>query len=384
MNWRKNPFWSLIRDSGEPYPAWTDYAEFTREHRLPKKAAVARPATPNRIVVQWLPDNFTCIPHKVSGTYWFRGPADDPKPIRGSWWVYNFSARPVFGNLELEATDDGLRMVRVADSVLRVGAFSRVEVPMDARVAAEGYVRGQVTARFVPVVPGTGLRESKAVVGFETVPSRTLLEEVSELTGSRPDQDGFEWIWAPEPPEDLLAAGRWLVMNGVTVEGEEARVGSLSRTSDFVVAGESSDPRLPPMAVTRVDGLPPRNDGFLRLRYLGVDPPPGGIRVDLVDEDGQRFSVAEGLGRNPDRSNPRMVTLAYEDFHPYAFGRLTDRPIFRPESIREIQLRFYPMQSPAVFRVRVDVAGPVIVRGLRGEPSGEGAKRLRKGTLSEE
>ncbi len=374
MAWRTNPFWSLIRDSGEPYPAWTAYADFTRENPLRRKTAVARPAEPNRIVVQWLPDNSTCIPHKVSGTYWFRGIAADPEPIRGSWWVYNFSARPVVGRLEVRAGEGrgtngegeggGLRVTGGWGQMLRVGAFSRVEIPVEIGVSSGGYVRERVTARFTPAVPGAGLRESVATVGFETVPNRTTVGNATSLVGSRPDPDRFEWIWAPEPPEDVLGVGPWLVMNRVgaaedsrPVGGEESREGSLSRTSEFVVDGESSDPRLPPMAVTRVDGLPLLENGFLRLRYLGEDSPPGGIRLDLVDEDGQRFSVAEGLGRNPVRSNPEMVLLAYADFHPYAFGRLTDRPIFRPEAIREVQLRFYPVRSPATYRVQVDVVG---------------------------
>ena len=380
MNHRRNPFWSLIRDTGDPYPAWTDYAEFTQNHSLKDQPVVARPVAPNRLVVQWLPDNGTALPHKVSGTYRFRGGAQDPRPIRGAWRVYNFSEVPVVGRLEVAGEEGRVSMgpqlrrgshrgerpkaasgeIEGKDYLLgegvSVGPFSMVEFPVEVRTVGPGYVREAMVATFSPVVSRPGQRGSKAVVSFETVPGREVLQVVEKLEGTQPTLGEIEWIWAPEPPVDVTRGGVWLGLNGVEVrENEKNLSGSLDSTSRFVVAGESTDPRLPPTAITKLDGLPEGDDAFLRLRYLKGSSSAGGIRVDLVDDLGQRFSVAENLGRSWYRSRPNEVLFSYQDFNLYAFGRISERPVFRPEAIREIQLRFYPVVQLADYRVRLDV-----------------------------
>lgn len=363
MVWGRNPQWSLIRTSGKPYPAWNAYTDFTRRHQLAAGSAVARPASPNRLVVQWLPDNATCIPHKIGGTYWFRGSSVDPKPIHGHWVITNLSGQAVPGTFDL-AVPVGLTVemngVETRGVSVIVSAFSRVRIPATVSIPAEGagYLRERVTGTFRPLRSGDGMGATRAVVGFETRPTRVNLPGRTELTGARPPLDRFSWLWAPEPFVDPTEAGAWLGVNGVVVEGDvDATSASLSRrTSTFLVRGEQSNPRLPPMAITQVNGLPGGIDGFLRLRDLGQGKLAGAIRVDLVDADGQRFAIAEGLGRNPKKSSSDEVFLALKDFHPYAFGRLTNQPVFRPEAVREIHLRFHPRQENVRFRLRLDVA----------------------------
>ncbi len=107
------------------------------------------------------------------------------------------------------------------------------------------------------------------------------------------------------------------------------------------------------MAVTKVEGLPTVENGFVRLRFpRGFR---GWLRVDLIDEVGQRFTVAQGLGRNPHLENADTIWLGYKDFHIYSFGRITGDPVFRPEAIREIQLRFYGQPGDDPVRVKLDV-----------------------------
>jgi hypothetical protein len=365
MNWRTDPFWSLIRDSGEPYPAWTDYSAFTRDHSLGEESAVARPAEPNRIVVQWLPDNATCIPHKIGGIYWFRGTSREPQPMNGRWAVYNFSSAAVGGSLTL-ASGGAVRVERAGEgAALRIPPFGSVEIPVTVVPLAKGYFRAEMSARFEPTVERAGGRASAAHVRVGPVPGGVTLEQRISLAGSRPAGPEKNWIWAPERPVASGAGGAWVAWNGVRVMSPTPeRRASLEAGTRFVVDAESTDPRLPPVAATVVDGLPEVADGFLRLRYGVEGPSAGGIRVDLIDAEGQRFSVAEQLGRNPRRDRPDEVLLAYEDFHLYAWGRITDQTEFRPEAVREIQLRFYPVRKSAEFDVRLDVIAPGLGRGL--------------------
>ncbi len=366
MIWERQPFWSLIRGNGDPYPAWDAYRRFTLDHPLPTAPAVARPVAPNRIVVQWLPNNATTIPDKVSGTYWFRGNGRDVEPILGRWLVYNLSASAVAGGLRLEA-DPGLEVARTGVDEdrtsgggipLRIPAFGVAEVRVAVMAAEALTMRGKLGAAFEPAFVRAGLARSTAEIWAGIRPARKVLPIGHEIAATLPRAEPVDWIWAPEAVADQTSGGVWLGFNGVA-PGSARESGGLSEQWDrFVVLNDGQDPRLPPMAVTRVEGLPGGVDAFLRIRFPARRGAAPQVRVDLVDDRGQRFAVGENLGRNPTRSPRNELYLAFRDFHPYAFGRLTEEPVFRPEAVREIQLRFYPPDGEASVALRLDVVEP--------------------------
>ena len=93
---------ALTMAADKPLPAWDAYAAFTRANPWPQRPLARVPENPNPIVVQWLPDNKTTIPHKVSGTYRFLG----NRPIVGEIRVYNFGEAKRTGHLRLNAAKD--------------------------------------------------------------------------------------------------------------------------------------------------------------------------------------------------------------------------------------------------------------------------------------
>jgi hypothetical protein len=361
LAWAQEESFALTRSAHEPYPAWDAYAAFARAHPMPDKPALAAPANPSRVVVQWQADNATCIPQKVSGTYWFRHGTRKAAPIDGRIVVYNFSDEPVRGLLEVSGAGEievlaGPDGGKLEPRVLELPAFGAVAAQVRIRPRADAYFRAAVTMRFVPEGGGA---VSRAVIGVETRPTDRNLRRRLAVTGFRPPEDGFQWIWAPEPFEGLTAGGPWIGVNDVAVAdggGEASR--DLAEFSRFAVRRGQTDPRLPPMAVTRVHGLPEAGDGFLRIRIGESERYVGSVRVDLVDRFGQRFSVAESLGQNRFRPDAHEVFLAYKDLHLYAWGRCTRQPRFNPRDVREIQLRFFPEQAVSEFAIAIDVVAP--------------------------
>ncbi|MDD5199486.1 MAG: hypothetical protein PHC88_06745 [Terrimicrobiaceae bacterium] len=358
LTWPKEEWFAFLRGPAEPYPAWEAYARFTREYALPVRLRFSPPRNPARIVLQWIPDNRTCIPSKVGGSYWFRGTADERRSIKSELAVYNFSGAPATGALEIEHSD-GVAIASGGPAwtgrSVTVPPFGAVRIPLEIRAAGSGYRREPLRFRF----SSAGRPESRAVVWVETRPEETILPRRFDVVASRPQAGGFTWIWEPEPIASSQAGGPWLGLNGVELAGApDGTAGALGAPTLFRIHEHTGDPRLPPMAVTKINGLPPAPQGFLRLRF--PEAPQAGVRVDLVDDRGQRFSVAENLGRNPIRDDPREVLLAYGDFHIYAWGRCTGQPVFRPEAIREIQLRFYPVLQPAELTLSLDALAPAI------------------------
>lgn len=366
---------SLIRKNGKPYPAWDAFAELTRAETLRPGPVAARPVDPNRIVVQWRPNNWTCIPHKVSGAYWFRGEFEDPSEIEGEWRVYNFSGAPVVGRLKLDP-EAGLELSGEDGSEwegrdIRVPAMGMRAVPVRVAAADGTFVRAVVRAEFVPTSERTGVRTSWAETALATRPTRRSLTAKLGVEGRRPVGDEFEWIWSPEPIADRSEAGPWVGVNGVSVSGVSQEVDDLGEFWCFDVVNDGRDPRLPPMAITKVDGLPGGAGAFLKLRFGDRSDRFWGVRVDLVDRIGQRFTVGENLGKNRFVSARADVYLAYADFHPYAFGRVGADPEFRPEDVREIQLRFYPPEGRAKFCVKLEVALPADQTRVASRRGGE-------------
>jgi len=347
---------TLTKSPTEPYPAWTAFAKETRLSSLASAPALLPPKNPSRIVLQWMPDNRTCLPHKVSGMYWYRED-DEGKilPIAGKVTAYNFSDRLVRGTLAFEApAGTGIQ----ADSGdLAIPPFGKADVPVMLTDRGTGYLRQDVRVTFQSRDAGSAPNRLEFQVG--TRPSADLLPRIFPLIGHQPGP-GFEWIWAPEPFEVSSGSGPWIGVNGVELAPPPgaANDGDLSRPLQLTVSGPQKDIRCPPMAITKIDGLPKAADAFLRLRIPRPASLQNAVRVDLVDKQGQRFSIIENLGDDwfdPDR---REIFLSYEDFHISSWGRCTATPVFRPEDIREIQLRIYPAPSPSPLLVQLDVLAP--------------------------
>lgn len=357
LTWPVEEWFALVHSPEAPYPAWTAYVEFTRTHMLPPQPVLASPKNPSRIVIQWRPDYETCIPQKVSGSYWFRGSGLAPMPMKARVMVYNLSPAPVVGILKagfsesLKVEEEGL------GRKLTIPPFGRIEAAMTLAPARPGYSRSDIRFRFESEEANAA--PSVALMAVETRPSPEILPRRTEISAIRPQGRDFEWIWSPEPFESSRPCGPWLGVNGVTASGKEMpAAGALTKPSRFLVEKETANPRQPPMAVTKVNGLPGAMDSFLRMRLPRGASTGDRVRVDLVDDAGQRFAVAENFGFNRFRTDPKEVFFAYRDFQVYAWGRCTERPVFRPEAIREIQLRFYPARYPARFVLGLDVLSP--------------------------
>jgi hypothetical protein len=355
---------ALARRPGEAYPAWTAYANFTRRHSLPAGPAVVPPVAPSRVVLQWQPNYTTCLPQKVSGAYWFwsydeGGPSD---AIEGSIAAYNFSGSPVRGRLTLPAPAGTKMSVNGTagdlEKEIEIPAFGKVQLPVKFELGdPDHYLRTFVDAQFRQ----QGSRARSALwFALETRPDEELLPRQFALDAMRPRGERFTWIWAPQPCHVTSHGGPWVGVNGVTILDAAAKPswGTLGGPWEFHVEGSQTDPRFPPMAITRVDGLPQVAGGFLRVRFPEKLGTITAMRVDLVDKHGQRFAIGENFGRNRIDSDAREVLLAYRDFSIYPFGRCLRRPDFRPEDVREIQLRFYPSPGADKCAVQLDVIAP--------------------------
>lgn len=360
----KGDGYAMCEAPGHPYPAWAAYADFTRRHPLPARPAIVPPVAPSRVVLQWQPDYATCLPQKVSGAYWFwsfdeGGPSD---AIEGSVAAYNFSATPVCGKLSLQAPA-GTRMLVNGTAgglakEIEIPAFGKVQLPVKFELSdPDHYLRTFVDARFRQ--QGS---QSRSTLWFalETKPDEEILPRRFTLDAVRPRGHRFTWIWAPQPCHVTSHGGPWIGVNGVTVLNAAGKPnwGSLGDPWQFRVEGSQTDPRFPPMAITRVDGLPQVAGGFLRVRFPEKLGTITAVRVDLVDKHGQRFAISENFGRNRIVPDAREVLLAYRDFNVYPFGRCLRRPDFHPEDVREIQLRFYPSPGADKCAVQLDVIAP--------------------------
>ncbi len=108
----------------------------------------------------------------------------------------------------------------------------------------------------------------------------------------------------------------------------------------FSVAKPVNDPLAPTYALAALKGVP----AGARFLHLRLNRPMGRgacVRVDLVDEEGQRFTIWENFGV-PYGEAPWDVWLGLADFHPYLWSTVkAGNRRLRPERVREIGLRVY-------------------------------------------
>jgi hypothetical protein len=442
---------ALTLSAERPLPAWTAYADYTRQHPFPSRVLAMPPRHPNPIVLQWMPDNRTAIPHKVSGCYRFW----QDQPMRGHLRIYNFSKKPVKGTLEADALghvalacpdlqaiasetgghpgkpevnlpnvgrasgmgdllmSGGLKQTHGQDaratnniqpafrsSVLTIPTLGRLELPVTFTPTATGYFRDFWGASFLDFHG----RRSPVYFGLEAMPDEDDLDsvpiELSPPSSGRIDHEDLDGTTVTSQ------SGAWTGINGAFVQaqgpGERCNnqdsrsktdiarprahlpiVGDSERSAaipgcigcrleacatkpDRSFIAESAgllpalpsigrctprpltlkvsvtqlnrDPLFPAMAIARVNGLPPR--GFLRLQLDRPMDSAFGVRVDLVDHQGQRFTVWENLGASYFGPSDD-VWLNLEDFHIYFWGRCSAHPVFRPQDVEEIRLRLY-------------------------------------------
>jgi hypothetical protein len=345
---------SLANAAQKPYIAWNVYAEATRSLALDAQPKwIDQGSAAPRVILQWLPDDATCHPHKVSGTYRF---IDRATPMTGRVRIYSFADRPVHGMLDVDLNpSDGIRAKWIAPPGMQPEAFAArtpfmdgwqfdlqpgevKEVQLILTPPTRGYAAGWIAARFdqssAPAQP-----PSLLYFGCETEPRDrdfTALPCRLDAPAMTTTGEDFHAIDGPLPPAISSRAGPWLALNGLQVDAAADRTGNAAW--NFQLDQPSMKPGEPPMAVARISQLP--GAGFLRLT---TDHPLGGdvsLRVDLVDDQGQRFSIFENGGLDPGQVSDRLW-LNLADFHRYFWGRFLPGKDFDPKNVREVQLRFY-------------------------------------------
>jgi hypothetical protein len=387
----RDPY-ALTLASGQPLPAWNAYAQFMRDHPWPSRprgqpsirlrpSAVAhgRPpvSEPNTLVLQWMPDNSTTLPHKVSGTYRFEGNG----PIKGEIFLYNFGDQPVTGRLQMTAAPS-VQMAATLPNVITVAAASRVTVPIEFRQAQPGTY---ICEDFSAVFTEDDGRKSPLCFGLESIP--TTGEFIETPLGLKALADAL--ITEPGAktfrPGDRV--GVWTTVNGLRVaeslplaisdlksqisDSQNTRISATRDHKEHIGDGQISslssmgslvakfwtpaienDPLSPTLAAARLDGLP--SEGFLRLH---LDRPMGReakVRLDLIDDQQQRFTIWENFGVDYYGSKDD-VWLNLKDFYIYFWGPCSQTPKFDPARVRELQLRFYFSKPDDPLAVRLSL-----------------------------
>jgi hypothetical protein len=364
---KDDPHALVQADTVEPLPAWDAYARFTRENPWPKRRLVNDSDRANPVVLQWLPAAGTPM-HKVAGTYRLNG----TESVRGEFRVFNFSDRPVSGRLELAASSKHLVTggtgLEASNPRLAASQFGELTIPAGGMVAVpvsymskvpEGYFCEWTEACFLV----NRRQVSRVTFGLERRPDEHdfLMQRVTvhPLSGDSRLQPPFVNV-------EGSPIGPWRVFNGLTGETveENSEAGDLKPESEkpfkridgqqpatsnpsleakpwrFSVAQPINDPLAPTYALAAMRGVP-ESARFLRLRLNRPMAGDAGVRVDLVDEDGQRFTIWENLGIAYGE-NSRDVWLGLPDFHPYLWSKaVPGNRRLRPGKVREIGLRFY-------------------------------------------
>lgn len=344
--------YALTMGPDRPLPAWREFADYAAKHPFPERPLANPPANPNPVVVQWLPDLDSAIPNKPSGSYRFW----QSDPLRGKIRIYDFGATPVHGSLTVRADatttvtdwaanpDSGRRSSANAgqwDS-LEIPAHGRLEIPVAFASARAGYWREKCDLIF----RDEHGRTARAEFGLETSPREEPMRAIPlALERPPPTSSGRG---EPEQAEVTAQSGAWIGSNGLELEanGDEVTVWAPQ---------PNRDPLRPTLATTRVHGLPA--GAFLRVQLDRPLDSDFRLRVDLIDADGQRFSIPENGGAGYfDPTDDLWLNLA--DFGPYFWGRCTEHPTVRPEAIRVIELRCFFRGAEARRQIRLSLLQP--------------------------
>lgn len=328
-----DPF-AMTLPGAKPLPAWDAYVAFTREHPWPQREWSRPPPAPDPVVVQWLPDNHTTVPHKVSGTYRFWR----DEPLRGEFRIYNFSDHAIHGRWRMRAPSSlGTTFPAVRELDLAPGTVTTL--PGEFKRDRAGYFQAWVQGEF----RDDHGEESGAWFGLETPPIAADFSE--EPLPLRP-LPGGKIAYPINVDYHLTSQGdTWTGVNGVTVSSGSAT--NLAFTVTDPHASENSDPLYLPMAVAAVNGLPAH--GFLVIKWGELPHAGHQVRVDLVDDAGQRFSIWENLGRSYYEPRATETWLNVDDFGLFFWGHCSLYPKLHPGRVREVQLRFYSSQPAERF-----------------------------------
>jgi len=371
----KNDPYALTEAADRPWPAWTEYSRFTRENAFPPRPALREPVPVNPVVLQWLADPATASGHKLAAAYRWRA---DGKPIQGELRIYNFDSKSVRGRLvQTRQRGDGTASGSAGAIVHEVpsGAYAG-----ELMIPAGGYLA--LPLSFVLAdAPDGGSREWRQFVFVDELGRRSelgfALERSPDLFPASTKPLTFV-EWGSESPRwsffpHAIPSGGdalWRTANGVQVLFSR---GGLAR---FQLGERPFDPEFPPIAAAKVSGGLP-DLGWIRVAVRELGPVGVRVRVDLVDEEGRRFTQWENMGevRGLPANAPRWLNLL--DFHPYAWGKLDKQRRLIPAKVREIQLRFYAPKGPTMVDVELglsdayghalDLAGEVRALSTEGE-----------------
>jgi hypothetical protein len=309
-------------------PAWDAYAKFTRENPWPNRRLAREPGDVNPVVVQWLPDNRTCLPRKVGGTYRFV----DGRPIRGELRIYNFAGHATRGSITLQDREvvgyEKLARVKLGDAVeaISIPAMQMKSIAIEISPISAGFFRDTVSVAFTD----ENGRSSTVSFGVEFPPVEGEFTE--QPLPLRPLQDGVVQFPQATPYSVAGQTEAWTLINGLRAGSTEA--GAVT----FWIEQPASDPLRPTMAVAAIDGLPQAR--FLRMQLDKAMSKDCKVLLVLVDDRGQRYTIWENFGADYYGSRSD-IWLNYEDIHPDFWGPMSEDYPFRPERIREVHLRFY-------------------------------------------
>ncbi len=337
--------YALTETARQTYPAWDRYAELTRRAKLGSGIpAFASRIAPNPIVLQWLPDVGASLPSKNSRAYWFRRDGGGWMPMRGKIHVYNFGVKPAWVRVRSEALSSAIRLEfpgRQPGGRLKVPARGRVTLPVIFRMGESGFARREceMSAETEGSSAPSGLYFT-----VETPPDPRLAASAGPIRFAAESPRKFAAISGDDSFVVTSRMGPWVGINGVDVQESEG-----SRMF-FGIESAGETPMNPPMAIAALpEGLPPASEGALRLSVMG-----GEVRVDLIDEDGQRFTIGEDLGRTRGFDPGGARVLRYRDFYRWVFGRGHRGATLDPARVREMQLRFHPDEAMTSIDVQLD------------------------------
>lgn len=339
----RDPF-AMTESATQTFPSWKEYQALTKRESLNAQMPLAKiPQNPSRVILQWIPDNTTCRPYKPGGIYWFK----EDQPIRGTLWVYYFGDQAADFLIQQAGGPDLITTAEAAGERtwrIQVPAGGRTGVPLTLpQHEGANYRRDTYQFQAVEANASGPLSSTLALTKLEfrtgTAPSDSLPNRRLPIPFSS-QAPGFYISSETGAPVITGAKDPWVGWNGVRFPDE--RNESETNPLSCLVKVDRPGPMHPPMLAASVNGLPGALErGFLKLTAIDAVGRPTMARVDLIDRNGQRFSVVENLGRPRDDLGDPDIFLAYADFHPWVFGTTVPGARFDPGEIREIQIRFY-------------------------------------------